>query len=148
MVKHIQIIHLLFDHFLWLVLKGLSYCQDNNHMIWSLLRKRQYQMRRKKLYMWDTETILLPYLKNPCTSFCLIKLYDLRCKKHFEGRLRSYPYVFHFQYHFKSCQLIWDKRVSVEWFGNCTAFHFFEDNSVFDCGCIFLLPSILKAAEK
>ena len=50
--------------------------------------------------------ILLSYLNNLCTSFCPIKFRDLRCQKPLEDRLKSYPYVSHFQHCLKSCQLI------------------------------------------
>ena len=42
------------------------------------------------------------HLKIICTSFCLIRFFYLKCQKPFEDRLKSYQYVFHFQYRLKS----------------------------------------------
>ena len=67
--------------------------------------------------MWgNNETIILFYLKNQCTSFCLIKFYDLRGQEFFEDWLRSYRYVFEFHHHLKIMSLDQDKHVSVQWF--------------------------------
>ena len=49
------------------------------------------------LLLDKSETILLSYLKNLCTSFCH-KFYDLRCQKLFEDRSKSNLCVSHFQH--------------------------------------------------
>ena len=64
-------------------------------------------LKQKKLYLWDTsETILLFYLENLCTSFCLIIFYDLKCQNPFEDRL-----YFPFSTPFKITSVNWDKNV-------------------------------------
>ena len=81
------------------------------------------------------------------------KFYDPTCQKPFEDRLKSHPYVSHFQHHQKSCHLIetnlyLSNDLLLNLIGNCAAAHFFEGNLAFDREWIFLSPSILKAAEK
>ena len=112
----------------------------------------------KKTLFWDkSETIFLFYLKNfyekvLCPSFWLLKFCDFGCNS-FEGRLKSYLNLFHFQHRSKFCKLIktnmylWNDLLwllSVK----CTAVHFFEDNPTFDHKLIYLSPSILKVTEK
>ena len=68
------------------------------------------------------------YLENLCTSFCLMKVYDLGCQKPFEDRFKPYPYVFHFENCLKLYQLneaniyMWNDFL-YNLIGNCTAVH-------------------------
>ena len=72
-----------------------------------------YNVMKKALFVSKNETILLFYLKNRCTSFCLIKLHDLCCL------LQSIKIIsawFPFSAPFKIMSVNRDKNISVEWF--------------------------------
>ena len=120
--------------------------------LWSLLPKTHYPMKRRNFCLWGgkNETIWLFYLKNRCTSFYLIKLYDLRCQKPSEDWLKSCQNVFYFQHFLKLCPLtethlyLWNDLLE-SLINKCTTIHLFEDNPVFDSGLIFLSPLTLKA---
>ena len=73
-------------------------------------------MKWKKLCLWGkNETILLFYPKNLCTSFCLIKFYDLGCWKPFEDHLKS-QVCFSFSAVFKTLSANQNNHVFAEWF--------------------------------